>query len=121
MNIDELSYEQKVMLVGLVEAIALSDGYVGEGEQKEIGKIAETLGESEYRRLLDEAENRYASVEDLKEALLTVKDQEARECIYGLALEETLADVSIGEHKQTQLLEWLNESWAISEQSTGGE
>ena len=49
MTFIELDREQQVALVALVEAVTLSDGYVSEGEEGQISKLADALGNDHYR------------------------------------------------------------------------
>lgn len=112
MELTELSDEQQIALVALLEAVANSDGLVSEGEEKEINQIAEIFGDDLYRSLLNEAERRFQDLDDLKRFLVTIKDQEARELIYGVVLEEAVLEPSM-EHRKAELLGWLAELWHI--------
>ena len=115
MALSDLDREHQVALVALVEAIAISDGTVSAAEGEEIGDVATDLGEDKYRELLDEAESRFADVDALREFLVTIDDKNARETIYGVATQETLAEISpTGE--VSELLNWLANAWDISVQ-----
>jgi len=112
-TINDLTHDQKVALVGLVEAIVLADGLVSETECAGIGKLAEELGDNAYRALLDEVDNRFEDVDALKSFLETIDDQDARELIYGTAWEESMACPDT-HHTETELLEWLKNTWDIA-------
>jgi hypothetical protein len=112
MDIVDLNREQKIALVALLEALAVSDGDVSEAEEQEIGHVAAALGEDAYRGLLDEAEQRIQDVPRLKTFLRTIKDQAARELIYGVVVEEFLRDDPAGSKRQ-ELLAWLEGAWDI--------
>lgn len=113
MKITELSNEQQVALVAIMEAIVMSDGTVEDGEQNTIGQIAEELGIDTYRELLREADKRYPTIDALKQLLKTITDQEARETIYGLAMQDAMLSPAIN-HLQSKMLEWLRENWNIT-------
>ncbi len=113
MKITELTNEQQVALVATIEAIAMSDGTINEGEQKTIGQIASELGVDTYRALLRDADERYPNTDALKQLLETIKDQEVRETIYGLALQDAMLSPAIN-HLQSKMLEWLRKTWDIT-------
>jgi hypothetical protein len=115
MTLNELTYEQKVALAAMVEAVAILDGDVSEAEGRKIGGIALELGEEEYRGLLDEAESRFADVDALKEFLGSVKDQEARDLIYGTVLDEAMAEPTV-DVSASELLKWLATEWQVQVQ-----
>jgi len=112
MELTELTRNQQVALVALIEKIVLSDGTVVEQEQKEIGEIAEKLGEDNYRELLDDVDERIPDKGALKKFLATIIAQEARNLIYGTAMEEGMLAPSVG-HEQSEFLDWLKEEWAV--------
>lgn len=113
MKISELTNEQQVALVAVIEAIAMSDGTIEEGEKNTIGQIAEELGVDTYRELLRDADKRYPTTDALKQLLKTITDQEARETIYGLAMQDAMLSPAIN-HLQSKMLEWLRENWNIT-------
>ena len=113
MKISELTHEQKIALVAVIEAIAMSDGIIEEPEEETISKIAEELGEETYRQLLNEADEKFPDIESLKNFLETITSQEAREIIYGIALEEAMLSPSVN-HLQSRMLEWLRDKWNIT-------
>lgn len=117
MELTDLTRNQQFGLVALIEKIAMSDGTVAEGEQKEIGKIADKLGEDKYRELLDDVDERIQDKAALREFLTTITDQEARDLIYGTAMEESMLAPSVN-HEQSELLEWLKGEWSIRIEDT---
>ncbi|MBT3192741.1 MAG: hypothetical protein HN341_09330 [Verrucomicrobia bacterium] len=111
MTLSQLSHEQKLALVALLELFTMADGTVSDGEAEQINQIAEELGDAEYRTLLDETETRFEDIEMLKESLLTIRERAARELIYGLLMEEVMNAPTTGH--RPELLEWLKAEWAI--------
>jgi len=111
MTLTELAHEQRLALVPLVELYTMADGMVSDGEAAQINRIAEALGDTEYRELLDETEERFADVEMLKASLQTIQEKGARELIYGLVMEEVMSSPSTTHGPE--LLDWLKDEWGI--------
>lgn len=115
-SISDLSRNEKIALVALMKAIALANQTITESEMGVIDRVASELGEEEYRLLLDEADNSFADLEDLKTALAGIDSKETRDIIYGTAWEESAADPLIN-HMESELLDWLKTTWNIEESS----
>ena len=113
MEITDLSHEERLALVAALEAVTLSDGEVSDPEQREIGLIAGQLGDETYRALLDEADPKFPGIEELKRYLEGIQGQQARELIYGMLLEETLAQPA-ADHARSEFLAWLGQAWNIA-------
>jgi len=112
MTLNELTQEQKIALAAAVEAVAVIDGRVSEGEGRKIGKIADELGDEEYRALLDEVESRFEDIDAVKEFLQSIEDQNARDLIYGTVLDEAMAEPSV-DVSTSELLKWLADEWQV--------
>lgn len=112
MELVDLTHKQRIALVALVEAIVLADGRVTESEERGIGLIAEALGDTEYRGLLEEVGTHFEDIAALREYLGTIEDGDAREIIYGMALDEALASPTVDE-TESELLKWLADTWKI--------
>lgn len=113
MELTGLTRKQQVALTALMEAVAVSDGQITDGEQREIGLVAVALGEDTYQDLLDEADELFPDVETLKTFLGTVKHQDARDLIFGTVMEEVLSEPSV-QHEKFALIEWLAKAWNIN-------
>ena len=111
MTIADLTYEHKLALAALFELVTMADGEVIDPEAEQINRIAEVLGEEEYRKLLDEAEEKFGGIEELKEALRAVEQQEIREIIFGVILEEVMESPATA--RSSDLLDWLQNTWNI--------
>ncbi|MDP6491452.1 MAG: hypothetical protein QGH42_02415 [Kiritimatiellia bacterium] len=112
MTISELTHEQLVGLVGLLEAVVMADKTVSEAEQVVLAGIVEAIGEDMYRAVLEEADSRFADLDALKTSLVGIDSQDARELIYGTAWQEAVATPSVN-HDESALLSWLASTWAI--------
>lgn len=112
MTISELTHEQLVGLVGLLEAVVMADKRVSEPEQAVLSDIVAVIGEEMYRAVLEDADSRFADLDALKVFLQTIEDQGVRELIYGTAWQEAVATPSVN-HDESELLSWLASIWKI--------
>ena len=99
MELTELSDDQQVTLVGLIEALAVSERTVATEEEEEINSIAEALGDETYRPRL-------------RAALKAIADQDARELIYEKAIDTVAMEQPVG-RARSALLDWLAKAWNI--------
>jgi hypothetical protein len=111
MELSDLNHDEQLALLGLVQFIGESNHEVTEEESDSIDDIVDALGEEQYGKVADEADERFADEDALRAFLAGVGRPEARELIYGAALEVALAD-TMGQG-ESELLDWLAETWAI--------
>lgn len=114
MELKELTRDEQLALVALVEVVVTSDAEVSDDEESFVVRLAGTLGDDHYRALMDEADERFEDEAALKDFLTTITRQEARELVYGTVLEAALPDV-IDQH-ESSLLGWLATTWKITVQ-----
>jgi hypothetical protein len=114
MELKELTHDEQLALVALVEVVVASDAEVSEDEESFVVRLASTLGDDAYRALIDEADERFSDEAELKAFLATITRQDARELIYGTVLEAALPDV-IDRH-ESSLLGWLASTWNVTVQ-----
>lgn len=114
MELNDLTHDERLALVALVEVVVSSDANVSEDEQNQIAHIADALGDDAYRALANEADERFPDEGALKSFLGGLQRQEARELVYGTVLETALPDV-IDTH-ESSLLGWLATAWKITVQ-----
>jgi uncharacterized tellurite resistance protein B-like protein len=111
MNIEELNADERLALVALVKAVILADGHVSTEEVEELEEVVDALGEPAYQALLTEAERRFKTEKSMKDFLKTIKGDDAREVILGTVMELALSDAVDG--SESELLDWLAETWEI--------
>ncbi len=114
MRISELTHDQLVGLVGLLEAVVMADKTVSPAEQDVLSTVVDTIGEDMYRAALEDADNRFAGLDGLKAFLTGIEDQDARELIYGTVWQEAVASPSVN-HQESVLLTWLADTWSIQQ------
>jgi uncharacterized tellurite resistance protein B-like protein len=110
-NLTGLSKDEKLALVALLKRFVSEDGRVSENEIDAIGGVAAALGEEEYRRLVDEADERLGGDETLRAFLETITRQDARETIYEIVFEASAGEALRG--LEPEMLDWLAEAWDI--------
>lgn len=110
MELNELTHEQKLALVGLVKTIGLANKDITGPERDVIDRVASKLGDEEYRALLDEAGTRFKDIAGMKTFLEGITDQSARQLIFDTARQESLADLDIGP-AEAGLIDWLAATW----------
>jgi len=119
MELNELTREEQVALVALLELVIESDAGVSESEAEQIDRIVDKIGEDAYRSAAEEADDRFQDEDDLKAFLPTITRQDARECIYEAILEAAIPD-AIGV-RESELLEWLAQQWNVAVEFEGPE
>jgi uncharacterized tellurite resistance protein B-like protein len=122
MELSDLTRDERVALVALLELVVESDATASDDELKELQRVIDAVGEAAYAEAAGEADERFHDEADLKAFLPSITRQEARELIYGAVLETALPD-AMGAH-ESAMLEWLGKAWGIAvhieESGSGG-
>lgn len=111
MELNDLTREERIALVALLEVVVESDAVVSDEELDEMQHVVAALGDDAYREAVDEANRRFRDENELKAFLPAITRQEAREVIYGTVLEAAIPD-AIGAH-ESAVLDWLGKEWRI--------
>jgi arginine utilization protein RocB len=118
MELRDLTHEERLALVALLELVIESDHRGTEGEVAEVDRVVEALGREEYEALVEEVDRRFATEDELRAFLPSIVRQEARELIYGTALDTAIEDaVDVWE---SSLLDWLAKLWNVTVDFEGG-
>ncbi len=112
MELTDLTHDEQLALVALVETVVGSDVAVSEDERAHIATIAAAFGDEAYRALATEADERFTDEAELKTFLETLIRPDARELIYGTVLDAALPDL-VDRH-ESSLLGWLATTWGIT-------
>ena len=111
MEISDLTRDERMALLGLMEQIVVADHAASSDEAERITDVATALGEEDYQSCLNEVEERFSEAEALKGFLKTIERQEARELIVGTVLNVAMADtVSANEE---HILDWVKREWQV--------
>ncbi len=111
MDILDLTHEEKVALVGLVEFLVESDRAASDDEVAQINAIAGAVGGGNYRELAAEVDQRVSGEDGLRDLLQGVERPEARELILEKAIEAAIPDGIRG--REGKILSWLKSEWGI--------
>ena len=111
MELADLDETERVALVALLEEIIAADSEVTDDEPPKLVQVIEELTEDAYRLALDEADRLAADCVELRDILGRVRRQEARELVYGAAMEVAMANAIMP--PEGSILEWLAAAWSI--------
>src|SRR2546427_635976 len=111
MEIQELSEEEVIALVGLLELVGASESDIPDEEAARINSVARQLGEDRYRAAAAEVDRRFRNEGELKAFLSTITRQPARELIYGIVFETAIPGAI--DTRESKLLDWLAKEWNI--------
>jgi len=111
MELLDLSHEERLALVALLEVVLESDRSVSDGEVADIDRVVGELGREEYQRLVAEVDRRFPTEDDLRAFLPSITRQDAREVVYGTVLDTAVED-AVDPH-ESELLEWLAGLWNV--------
>lgn len=111
MELSDLSHDEQLALLGLVQFIGESNHQVTDEESDSIADIVQALGAAHYRKIATEADESFGDEAALRTFLEGVTRPEARELIYGTALEVALSDTMF--EGESELLDWLASTWNI--------
>lgn len=111
LELKDLTEDERVVLVALLARVVEADSYVTDPEATKVRAIVAALGKDAYQAAIEDADSRFASHEELRRFLPTIKRQEARELIYETLLEAALADVRV--RPEREILEWVTDIWNI--------
>ena len=111
MELSDLTRDERLALLALMEQIVVADHAATSDEAERITDVAVAMGEADYQSCLEEVDERFADPGVLKEFLRTIERQEARELIVGTVLNVALADtVTPGEE---HILDWVEREWKV--------
>lgn len=114
LELKDLTEDETLALVALVQVVAEADTYVTDPEAKKLRGIIRDVGQKKYEAASEDADSRFPDVEDLKSFLRGIERQQARELIYATALDLSLSDTRVGPEKE--VLAWLSRNWNVKVQ-----
>jgi hypothetical protein len=112
MTFTDLTEDERLALVALLELVVTANPGLTEEESREIRKVVKAFGRDAYRQLAETIDARFRDEATLRTFLKTIDRQEAREVIYGTALEAAAGDWPVRE--EADLLQWLARTWKVS-------
>jgi hypothetical protein len=118
MELRDLSHEERLALVALLEVVLESDRAVSDGEVADIDQVVGELGREEYERLVVEVDQRFPTEDELRVFLPSITRQDARELIYGTVLDTAIEDAV--DARESAILDWLAALWKVHVEVQGG-
>jgi len=112
MTLDDMTQQEKLVLVGLARLMVRLDHEFTEEEAGALAHLIDELGSDQFWKLIDES----SALEDeaIRKAAAEIEREEAQEMIYGSLYEVAIAG-SIDEG-ENELLDWLEETWNLEVQ-----
>ena len=112
MTLDDMTHQEKLVLVGLARLMVRLDHEFTEEEAGALGHLIDEMGSDQFWKLIEEA----SGLEDdaVRKAATEVSNEESQELIYGSLYEVAIAG-SI-EEGENELLDWLEETWGLEVQ-----
>ncbi len=111
MEIRDLSKDEKIALVGLLERLMMADHVVSAEESTQFGNVVGEIGEDEYRTLVHNYKIIFSDLDKFKQFLQSIERQESRELIYGTLFQ--IAEVDFFDENESEILDWLVNEWNL--------
>ena len=111
MDLKDLTVDERIALVALLEMIVAADRDVSYEELAQIKRVMHALGDRAYREAVTAADERFDSDDAAVEFIADVERPEARELIYETALEAAAAHGVAG--RESELLTKLQRRWKL--------
>ena len=111
MEIKDLSQEERLVLVALVERVVQADGEYTTEEAGEVAKVSIAMGLETYNAAVQQARELLDTTEAIQAAAQKVQRPEARELI--LTAVQDLAVVDEVSREELQVVDWLAELWGF--------
>jgi hypothetical protein len=111
MELRERDHDERLALVALLELVLESDRRTVDGEVAELDKVIDALGREEWQQLIAEVDRRFPTEVELQAFLPSIVRQDARDLIYGTALDTAIEDAV--DMFESQLLDWLAKLWNV--------
>ena len=111
MEYNELTPEERLLLVGLLEMVVAADQTLSQQEDSELKRIAAQVGEEAFKAAIEVADERFKGAEEIRQLALSIQRVEARELIFTAIQEVAVSDeVTI---EEMQLVNWLADLWDL--------
>jgi len=111
LELKDLTDDERLALVALLERVVEADSYVTDSEVTHVHSVVAAVGEDAYEAAAEEADRRFTSHEELRRFLANITRVEARELIYETLIEAALADAPV--KAESEFLDWVASAWNI--------
>lgn len=110
-ELNELTPEEQLTLIGLLKAVVGADRQLSLEEDQRLEGVARAMGEQRFRERVSEAQRIFSTLADIKRHALQVERQPARELIFKTVQQMSQQDGVIPEEEE--VLTWLAERWEV--------
>jgi hypothetical protein len=110
-ELNELTPEEQLTLIGLLKAVVGADRQLSLEEDQRLESVARAMGEQRFRERVSEAQRIFTTLADIKRHALLVERQPAREVIFKTLQQMSQQDGVIPEEEE--VLTWLAERWEV--------
>src|SRR4051794_38599663 len=111
MELNELTADERIALIALLEMVVAADREVTYEELAQIKRVMHALGDRAYREAVEAADARFDSDDAALEFIAAIERPEARELIYESALEAAVAHGVAGH--ESEFLTRLQKHWRL--------
>ncbi len=111
MEIDELTPDEELALVGLLREVIQADGEYTDMERAAVRIVRDGLGAARFDDAIGRAQARFRSRADLKDHARTIGRPEARKLIFDVL--EHVARVDGVDQAEEKPLAWLASWWSL--------
>jgi len=111
MEYNELTSDERVLLVGMIRKVAGADQKFSDQEKAELNKVAEQMGGGLFKEADQQAVQLFTSVEAIEASARSVTRPESRELIF-----TTLQDLAVSDEvasEEMELVNWLADLWDL--------
>ena len=112
MNIDQLSADEKKVLLGLMREVVQADGEYSDEERAEVAKLEADLGSEDFIAAMTAAKEEFTSREKLQAAVKSVTRNEAKKAIFSRLVSMAASD-GVDDSEEAPL-KWLARVWPDS-------
>jgi hypothetical protein len=109
----DLTEEELLSAIALLKLLAASDGFVSEGEAREMRLFAEHIGPDRYNDLNRKLDALNLSEQGVKARAQGIHRLEARQMIFAELFD--LATVGTIDSREGELLDWLKATWELDD------
>jgi len=111
MELKDLTPEETVTFMGLLREVITADGEYSEAERVKTTELTGLLGEDRFNQAIADAQARFKSRAQLKEAAKKLDREEARKAIFDFLVGVAVADGLDTEEEKP--LSWLAHWWEL--------
>ena len=111
MEYNELTSDERILLVGMIRKVAGADQKFSDQEKDEMTRVASQMGEDIFKEAAREAGKLLRSAEAVESSARAVTRPEARELIF-----TTLQDLAVSDEvapEEMALVNWLADLWDL--------